>query len=160
MAQYVADAADRALAEARRAVEALSGDAAEGVALADALVRAAEEVVTRAGAIVKIEAAGRPVVSPEVHEALTRVTREACTNAVRHGGATTLLLHLDDSDGRLHLTITDDGTGFDPPTVKRGYGLRSMRERMEALGGNLVVRSEEGQGTLVDLAVPYGEGAH
>lgn len=154
MAQHVADAAERALAEARRAVKALAGDPADVEPLADALVRAAEEVATRGGAVVKIEAGASPTVSPAVHEALTKVTREACTNAVRHGGATTLLLHLSESDDQLHLTITDDGTGFDPATVTRGYGLRSMRERVEALGGTFAVESTDRKGSVARADLP------
>ena len=150
---HLAAAAERALDEYRRVFDALAGHIPTGP-LPEALVRSAEEVATRAGAVVKIEAAASPTVTPAVHEALTRVTREATTNAVRHGAATLILLHLSQSDGHLHLTITDDGTGFDPETVKRGFGLRSMRERVEGLGGEIQVRSEEGAGTVVDLAVP------
>ena len=113
MTQHLADAAERALVEARGALDALADDGAAREPLPQALTRAAEEVATRAGAIVKIEAEASPAVASAVHEALLRVTREAATNAVRHGGATTLLLRLSESDGRLHLTITDDGTGFD-----------------------------------------------
>ncbi|MGH9152917.1 MAG: sensor histidine kinase [Acidimicrobiales bacterium] len=157
MTQHLADAAERALAESRRAVDALAGDPADADPLPSALVRAAEEVATRAGAVVKLEAETSPVVPPTVHQALTRVTREACNNAVRHGAATTLLLRLSDSDGHLHLTIADNGTGFDVETVQRGYGLRSMRERVEALGGELQVTSEERQGTIVGVDLPASE---
>ena len=118
------------------------------------VIRAAEEVAIRAGAVVKIEVDASPTAPPAVHEALARVTREACTNAVRHGGATTLLLRLSQSDGRLRLTITDDGTGFDPEAVQRGYGLRSMRERVEALGGAFAVESADGQGAVARADLP------
>ena len=158
MAEHLADAAERALAESRRALDALAGDPADVEPLPQALAHAAEEVATRAGAIVKLEADAVPEVPPATHEALTRVIREACNNAIRHGGATTLLLRLSNSDGRLHLTITDDGTGFDPETVKRGYGLRSMRDRAKGLGGELRVRSEEGEGTVVEVDLPTGSG--
>ena len=68
----------------------------------------------------KLDASAVAEVPPTVHEPLTRVTREACNNAVRHGAATTLLLRLSESGATLHLTITDNGTGFDPDTAKRG----------------------------------------
>ena len=54
----------------------------------------------------------------------------------------------------LRLQVIDDGVGFAPDEVRRGFGLRSMRERVEALGGELVIRSEEGKGTTVEALVP------
>lgn len=154
MEQHLSAAAERALAESRRAVQALSGDDTEGEPLVQALRRAAEDVTDRAGAAVAVDAADVPGVSREVHETLARVTREAANNAVRHGSAGNVSIHLRGEDGRLRLTVADDGTGFDPATVRRGYGLRSMRERVEGIGGEITVRSEPGQGSSVEVIVP------
>ena len=88
--------------------------------------------------------------------ALVRITREAVSNAVRHGRART---HphpaVRDHDGR-RLVVQDDGRGFDPPTRREsaGYGLTSMRERAEALPGALRRRlrarpGHDGGGDLV-----------
>ncbi|HET9442362.1 MAG TPA: ATP-binding protein [Acidimicrobiales bacterium] len=163
MAAHLAAAADRALAESRRAVEVLSGgDHAEP--LAQALARAAEEVAGRAGAAVTVEAEGSHRTSRAAHEALTRVVREATTNAVRHGGARSVCLRLEpaagpDADGALRLVVRDDGLGFDPAAVTRGYGLRSMRERVEGLDGELAVRSAPGQGTVIEIRLPASPGS-
>jgi signal transduction histidine kinase len=151
MERHLSAAAERALAESRRALEALSGDVAEGEPLAGALRRAAEEVAVRAGAAVEVHAEDALAVSAEVGEALLRVTREAANNAVRHGGARTISIHLRCDRSQLLLTVSDDGTGFDPETVQRGYGLRSMRERVEALGGQIEVRSQPGKGATVEV---------
>ncbi|HVE47700.1 MAG TPA: sensor histidine kinase [Acidimicrobiales bacterium] len=155
MMQHLSDAADRALAESRRAVDVLSGGdvhARSREPLVEALTRAAEEVARRAGAVVKVEVNGEPAaVSMEVHEALVRVTREAATNAVRHGGASTVALTVSVENGLLRLLVSDNGTGFDPGTVRRGHGLRGMRERAEALGTELRVESAPGDGTAVEL---------
>ncbi|MBW3576031.1 MAG: ATP-binding protein [Actinobacteria bacterium] len=147
------DAAERALIESRIAVDTLSGDA-EAEPLPDALARAAEDVTGRAGVIVEVEAGDCCPISPAAREALVRVTREAATNAVRHGEASRVALRLATEDGRLRLTVVDDGRGFDPTTARRGYGLRSMRDRVEGLDGELRVRSAPREGTVVEVEVP------
>lgn len=156
MLEHLSAAAERAVVESRRAVDALSEDAREGDPLNEALVRAAEEVAGRAGAHVEIETEGRPEVSSAVREALIRVTREATNNAVGHGKASKVFLRLSAKEGRLRLTVTDDGSGFDPEFAHRGYGLRSMRDRTEALEGTLRVKSAPGNGTVVEVDVPGG----
>lgn len=83
------------------------------------------------------------------HE-LRQVLREAVANAVRHGGASRVAIALAEEDGMLHLTVSDDGTGFpDDATVRP----RSISERIAALGGTLDVRSNEG-GAELHLVLP------
>jgi NarL family two-component system sensor histidine kinase LiaS len=78
-----------------------------------------------------------PASCPEpVEEALFLVAGEALANAVRHSLATCAGVELNSGDGALCLAVTDDGPGFDPAAVSRGIGLASMRERMEAVGGD------------------------
>ena len=154
MEQHLSEAADRALAESRRAVQALSGDLGEAEPLVQALRRAAEEVATRAGAAVEVHAEETPGISSEVREALLRVTREATNNAVRHGGADCVWVQLGADGGGLRLTVSDDGGGFDPEQVRRGHGLRSMRERAAAVGGELEIRSRPGCGATLEVRVP------
>ena len=158
MVQHLSAAAERALAESRRAVQALSDgvDGGDGVEpLVDALTRAAEEVVARAGATVEVEAEASPSHSgASVHAHLVRVAREAATNAVRHGGATKVSLRLSVHGDRLCLVVADDGRGFDPEKARGGYGLRGMRERVEGLGGEFTLRSSPGEGTVIEVEVP------
>jgi two-component system NarL family sensor kinase len=89
-----------------------------------------------------------------VREALVRIVREAVTNAARHGEASAVRIVLA-GDGETVLRIRDDGKGFsaDDNTAPVGFGLRSMRERAEALGGSLRVTSSE-TGTLVEVRLP------
>ena len=157
MVQHLSAAADRALTESRRAVSALADPADVGHSeepVADALARAAEEVAARVGATVEVVAQASPAVSATTYDHLVRITREAATNAVRHGGASTVSVRLSTQDGRLCLTVADDGTGFDPDNVRGGYGLRGMRERVEGLRGQLRVRSAPGEGTVIEVEVP------
>jgi len=57
-------------------------------------------------------------------------------------------------------TITDNGCGFDPAAVSsQSMGLRSMKERMESIGGTLLLRSSSGQGTVIVACYPLAENA-
>jgi signal transduction histidine kinase len=85
-----------------------------------------------------------------------RIAQEAVHNAVRHARAQRIDVGLDVRDGRLVLTVVDDGVGFDPaaPALRaRRLGLTSMEERARALGGVLSIDSRPGAGTRVRLEV-------
>ena len=153
VAEHVATAAGRALEEARRAVEALA-EASAGD-LGDVLRVAAQEIALRSGVAVELDAVAVPEVPSETGHALARVVREATSNAVRHGKAATVSVRLRADRGRLHLVVEDDGKGFDPDTTSTdGFGLKSMRERVENLGGSFGVRSRLGRGTRVEVSLP------
>jgi signal transduction histidine kinase len=86
---------------------------------------------------------------------LFRIVQEALQNALKHGHATNLSVHLSGSADSLALTVIDDGVGFDVEAVwGRGLGLVSMWERVEAFGGTLDVRSVPRSGTRVEVRVP------
>lgn len=141
----VVAAADRAMDEARRALQALTGPYREGPGRA--LERAVTEVADRYD--VPLTFTADPLVTvPQDHvEALVRIAREAVGNAVRHAGAQRVTVVLRDRA----LTVRDDGRGFDASTAARsgGFGLTSMRERAEAMGARLTVESAPGRGTEV-----------
>ena len=85
--------------------------------------------------------------------------REAIRNAVKHSGCSRIGVALEVEDGQVHGLVEDDGEGFDPEEVEEatpswGVGLGSMRERIEILGGSLLVDSEQGEGTGVEMRVP------
>jgi signal transduction histidine kinase len=90
----------------------------------------------------------------ETCKAVYRITQEALANVARHSGATSAAILLNRDGGVLALTITDDGRGFDPEAFHAGLGLRSMRERVESLKGELSVRSEPGHGTTLSVTIP------
>ncbi|MGP3978814.1 GAF domain-containing sensor histidine kinase [Streptomyces sp. 8N114] len=92
-------------------------------------------------------------------EALLRVAQEALHNALRHADASHVRVALVRRGPSVVLTVTDDGTGFDPGAVRsagRHLGLVSMRDRASGVGGTLTVQSEPGKGTVVELEVPGG----
>jgi signal transduction histidine kinase len=115
--------------------------------------RAAEDVAGRLGAHVTFELADVGGVAPGVQEAAVRIVREAVTNAVRHGNAQRVTVRLLTAP-ELTLEISDDGLGFDPPTVTAGFGLTSMRERAEGAGGRYLLESHRGRGTTVEVRWP------
>jgi signal transduction histidine kinase len=95
--------------------------------------------------------------------ALFRVVQEAINNIVRHSNALRAELVFHFTSSHLYVTIADDGKGFNIDQVfatmspARGLGLLGMRERMDAIGGQLVLHSVPGRGTIVELSVPCNE---
>jgi signal transduction histidine kinase len=145
----IVGACDRALDEARAAVDALGRGSEEP--LGYALHRAARDVAERHGGRVMVELDDSVDADQSQRHALTRITREAVSNALRHGGADRVHLTLDSHLGGRRLVVRDDGRGFDfsAPSVGRGYGMTSMRERAVGLPGHLNVESAPGRGTEV-----------
>ena len=87
-------------------------------------------------------------------EALLRIVHEAVTNASRHGQADNVSVEVRNGDG-VRLSVSDDGGGFDAAALQRGaaFGLFAMRERTEALGGQLHVSSAPGD-TRIEVVLP------
>ncbi len=94
---------------------------------------------------------------PAVEDTILRIAQESMANAVKHSGATIVSVTLDYRPDSVELTITDDGRGFDVESAIRNYagrlGLLGMKERAHQVGADLSVRSSEGVGTTVQLAV-------
>ncbi|MDQ3778492.1 MAG: sensor histidine kinase [Actinomycetota bacterium] len=155
---HIQVAADRALAEARRAIATLTRPLDEP--LPKVVGEVAEEVATRSGLDLELSLSADVEVSPRTREELVRIVREAVTNAAQHGHATSVRIELENGNGDgLRLSVADDGVGFDPavprrPAENRGFGLTNMHERARSLGGRLVVRSCPGRGTEVEVRVP------
>src|SRR5204863_53227 len=74
---------------------------------------------------------------------------EALANARRHSGASSVRVAAGDSGGKLWVEVSDNGRGFDPAKIPAGMGIRGMRERSRALGGDLRIKSEPGEGVTV-----------
>ncbi len=90
---------------------------------------------------------------------LYRFVQEALTNAARHAAATRVTVSLGQADGWVTLSVADDGVGFAPGRagdVGGGLGLVGMRERLELLGGGLVVESMPGAGARLEARLPIG----
>ena len=93
-----------------------------------------------------------PILSPLLVQALFRITQEAVNNALKYAHATTIRVGLTCTDATLHLTIADNGNGFDPATATAGYGLTNMQKRAEEAGGTWTLTSD-GNGTRIQVGV-------
>lgn len=75
------------------------------------------------------------------------IVREAISNAVRHGSPDAIDIRVTRSEAWLDVAVSDDGSGFDRRTAKRGMGLENMEERAERNGGELQIDTSPGSGT-------------
>lgn len=150
---WIRSAVDRGLYESRRAIAALTMPL--GGPLAEAIGAVVEDVAARSGTTVRMDVDETVEVSDAEREALLRVIREATTNAIRHGAATMIRVSLEGTGGRLaRLEVADNGTGLDSGVSAGGFGLTSMRERVQATGGELLVTTTAGGGTTVEARWP------
>jgi signal transduction histidine kinase len=146
-------AAERALEESRGAIATLRRD--HDTSFSRELTEVAEELTDRAGARLRLRLEPGLEVQPERRQALVRILREAISNGVRHGHATEVDLELSGGEG-VRMAVRDNGGGFTPggPRPSGGFGLTTMRERAQAMGGDLTIQSDPGQGTLVEVNLP------
>jgi signal transduction histidine kinase len=86
------------------------------------------------------------------------VVSEALANAAKHANASAVHVAARTADGRLHLSVRDDGVGG--AELGRGSGLVGLADRVQALGGTITVRSPAGQGTTVRVELPIGADGH
>ena len=87
---------------------------------------------------------------------LFRVVQEALQNALKYSRARTVTVHLVGEASELRLTIVDDGVGFDVDRAwGNGLGLVSIRERLDAIGGQFEIYSQPGAGTRLEIRVPF-----
>ena len=95
-------------------------------------------------------------VPPDVAVCLYRIVQEGLRNISRHAGATEVTISLVGKNDTIPLTISDNGKGFDPDRVKekQGLGLDSMEERAYLIGGDFSIKSQPGQGTVIEVVVP------
>ncbi|MFB6723401.1 sensor histidine kinase [Kribbella sp. NPDC056345] len=147
--------ARESLTEARRSVNALRPEALQAAALPDAL----DDLTRRWSALNATPAAfsvtGNPVTLTEpVESTLLRAAQEGLANVIKHAQATRVGVTLSYLDSHVALDLHDNGTGFTPDPTTSGFGLIAMRQRVEALDGELSLESEPGRGTTVAVIVP------
>ncbi|MCR3921922.1 MAG: HAMP domain-containing sensor histidine kinase [Firmicutes bacterium] len=117
-----------------------------------------EELAQRTGLTFELHLQSLPVVTSGVENHLFRILQEALANILRHAAATHVQLQLYSREGELFLQISDNGRGFDLRQQKRAaYGLQTMQERCDEIGGRLNITSREAVGTRVDVRVPLQE---
>ena len=152
--ERASDLARSSLGEARRSVRALRPRSLRAgklfLALDDLLKRMAEG--TNLNAEFQAEGDERAIPS-DYEEGLLRITQEALTNAVKHANARNFKATLSIGADKIQLRLVDDGRGFDPQKEHDGFGLIGMKERVDRMGGEFIIRTKQNVGTeiLVEL---------
>jgi signal transduction histidine kinase len=145
------------LAEARRSVHAVGPGHLAAAPLDEALRAVVTEWGERTEVTAEYTVTGtvRPM-HPEIEETLLRTAQEALANVAKHAGASRVGLTLSYMDDVTTLDVRDDGAGFDPARVRDGggFGLNSMRRRVDRLAGTLEIESAPGAGTAISASVP------
>jgi PAS domain S-box-containing protein len=120
-----------------------------------------EETTERHGIRVRFEDDEQPKPSDDsVRVLLFQAVRELLMNVIKHASASQAIVAVRRSEDQMEIRVEDDGTGFDLERVQRrvgperGFGLFSIRERLDALGGGLEMRSSPGAGSRATLRAP------
>jgi len=151
----LADTADEAYRDVREAILGLRETVREDDGLEGSLREYLRKYSRQTGITTNLACEGdtRRFLSPRSEVQLLRVVQEALTNTRKHAEATRVAVRINCLDGGTTLTIEDDGLGFDPSTVSSsmegGFGLASMRERVEQIGGRLDVHTAPNAGTTI-----------
>jgi signal transduction histidine kinase len=120
-----------------------------------------ERFSKRVGLPVAIEGAVETRLPSAVEAALYRVAQEALNNVARHSRATQVNIRIWQTSAALHISIRDNGVGFDPSSANgshnKSLGLRGMKERLTVLGGTFEIHSRPERGTEIQVSVPMEE---
>ena len=148
------------IVEARQSIWNLRSPVVEERGFTALLKENCERSVSEKGSdYLKFSVTGHPRdCSANAEEQVLRIAQEAVLNASRHAQANTVRVELAFEEQHLSLTVSDDGSGFEPASLAHHngdhYGLRMMRERAETMGGLFDIASTRGEGTVVSVRVP------
>jgi signal transduction histidine kinase len=126
----------------------------DDLGLQAALEWQAQQIARSTGMRLDVAAEDLPEEIPEEHKTcIFRLVQEALNNVCRHSNANLVTITLRTEDGRVSVTVRDNGRGFTPHRA-RGLGLIGMQERVTSLGGRLRIESEPGKGTIIEASLP------
>jgi signal transduction histidine kinase len=147
----------RVEAEIRRVVHDLHPQVLEGLGLAAASRRLVDEFAGQSGVTCEVSIHGEVSdLPPRTEVCAYRILQESVHNIASHAAATSARMRIAIEGPALVVEVRDDGRGFDMTAVVANghFGLRSMRQRAEMLGGRLDIRTSPGQGTTVRAELP------
>ena len=159
LAATVTDLLKQAIAKSRSLSHELNPPTLSHNDLYETLEWLAQQVQAKHGLTVQLEAFDRVTIPSDSLKAfLYKAAQEMLFNVVKHAGVKDARLRLRRRNGRIYLSVADEGRGFAPPVPgKTGFGLLSIQERVELLGGRMRIRSLEGRGSTIVLIVPDSE---
>lgn len=142
------------LHEARLSTRALRHSALMERTLVDAIQDLIRKMTSGTGVAGSLKLGGHPwALGSECEENLLRIAQEVLTNTLRHARAKTFEAHLVFDQPLLRFEFRDDGVGFSLGLEHEGLGLVGIKERVEAMGGTLVIQSGSGRGTVVVVSL-------
>lgn len=143
---------DSTLLEMKQIIYALRPRALDELGLLAALEHFAAAARVHHGLEVVFQVTGTPyALAGDVELAIYRIVQEATQNCIRHAAARAVTISVEFRPRQLRVTVADDGRGFDMGRSGDGLGLVSMRERAQALGGQIAIVSRVGDGTRIKL---------
>jgi len=154
--EAIADASEhlaREIENLRAIITELRPAALDELGLAPALTTLVKRVETASGLAIDAAIDLDRRLADEQETVAYRVVQEALSNIVKHAHATNASVAVGTEDGELHITVADDGRGFDPASPTGGFGLVGMRERIDLAGGRLTIERAD-PGTRVTVALP------
>ncbi|MBD2777783.1 GAF domain-containing sensor histidine kinase [Iningainema tapete] len=151
----IGELAQTGLDEARRSVWTLYPATNEYADLAQTLSDSVAQMTKGTAIHTEVKIHGNPYpLLPFIGKNLLRIAQEAITNALKHAQATTLWIELTYESACIYLCVRDNGCGFSLATNTNGFGLISMSERVDRIGGQLTITSHPGEGTEILVHVP------
>ena len=123
--------------------------------LPEALHALARRFTSETGVRVHVKTAGEIALPSEQEADLFRIAQEALNNVQRHAHAHEVQIELRRTPRNVHLSIRDDGRGFDPLSPAEGrHGIVGMKERAKLMRGRLRIRSAVGEGSSIAVTIP------
>ncbi len=155
----LAETADEAYRDVREAILGLRETVTSDAGLEGALREYLHKFTRQTGIVTTLVCEGpvRSLLTPRSEVQLLRVVQEALTNVRKHSGARRAAVRLGAIEERLVLEVEDDGRGFDPAHLEaaldHGFGLSSMKERAEQVGGSFAVHTAPERGTTITVTL-------
>jgi signal transduction histidine kinase len=146
------DLARVGLGEARRSVLALRPRSLQDTTLCLALDDLLKRMTNGGGLQAEFHREGdEPTMPADWEEGLLRIAQESLTNTIKHAKAKTFRATLTMAPNEIQFCLVDDGVGFDLHAEHEGFGLVGMKERVDQIGGQFILRSMPGQGTEIQI---------
>ena len=156
--QQAEDAAREGLDEIRRIVWDMRPEQIEKASFVEAVEELAARWSAENSVLVKMKVTGTPRSLPASAEtALLRISQEAMHNITKHAQAKNVNITFSFMEDVFVMDIADDGLGFDLSKASDGFGLKTMRDRIEELSGIFTIESEQGRGTAIAVSLPIME---
>ena len=159
----VSESIRQIIADLRALIVEMSPPTLSVLGLEAGLGTLAENIEREHGILVRYQADSETApLSDDMKDLLYRASRELVINAVKHADPETISLTITHTHHQIRIDVEDDGSGFNPNDIGRvaekhsGFGLFSIRERLDPIGGRLILDTSPGRGTRASLLAPLG----